>query len=332
MIRPRASGRIGAWLDNLPEAQWQSITELRLRVGKPAELVAGERRSDADFAPSQADMDELIASLSGYARYAVEGEMARGYIPVAGGHRAGVCGKLILENGRPARMSGVTSICLRMTRMIPQASAPFRRHLLDAAGNVRRVLIFGPPGCGKTTVLRDASLWLSDECGRHVAVCDERGELFSQPLGKDEGKRIDVLRCERRENALMTLLRSMSPDVLVADEIGTEEDARAIAEMARCGVGLLATAHGGSFAELIKRPTLRALLQDGAFDRIVWLRPLGRVAAVYDSGGMEVKDDELGCGGAGADGRSGRGRGDCGGRDEAGALGAGDAPMPSADE
>ncbi len=267
------------------------LEEIRFRTGRPVELVIGGRSRDEDVVLDQEAMGALLAALSGYSLYAFERQMAMGFIPLAGGHRAGVCGKIVEENGQAVRMSAVTSICLRVARSVPGASAPVRAHLLGKDRQVRRTLLLGAPGCGKTTVLRDAALYLSDRCGIHVAAADERGELFpSVPMR--EGRRLDVLSGASKALAVQILLRSMSPGAIVTDEIGHEADVAALMEAARCGVGLLASAHAEGMRGAAARPALRRLFHARAFDRYIHLGNRGRVLGVYDEEGRPCGREE----------------------------------------
>lgn len=249
------------------------LEEIRVYAGCPAELAFADGRRVTDVRMEGDAMDGLLAALCGCALYRFERELAQGYIPLPGGHRAGVCGRMTWENG-VWRMGGVTSICIRISRDVPGASAPIRPYLLGAGGGPLRTLLLGPPGCGKTTALRDAALWLAGERGLRVAVADEREEI----VGGRSGLRLDVLGGMEKARAFSLLLRSMSPQVIVTDEIGRAEDGAALMDAARCGVGVVATAHTRSLEEAAERPLLRRLLP--AFDRCILLGKHGCVQAV----------------------------------------------------
>lgn len=204
--------RLPPWAEKLlaalAPAELDALEEMRFRCGQRAEFVIGGRGKDMPLVTDGAQMAELTAALCGYARYAYETQMAQGYIPLEGGHRAGVCGRLTREEGGKARLCAVTSVCIRVARDVPGASKSVRGYLTDGRGSALRALLLGPPGCGKTTVLRDAARWLSDARGLHVAVADEREELFP---GGAAGCRIDVLSGESKAQAVRTLLRAMAP-------------------------------------------------------------------------------------------------------------------------
>lgn len=253
------------------------LEEVRIRRMCRTELMLhGERRHEA-YMPDDAGMRDLIAALSGYSLYAYEREMAQGYLTLPGGHRAGICGRITMDEAGGAHMADVTSVLIRIARRIDGASRPIRRFLLGEGGRPLRVLLVGAPGCGKTTALRDAAIWLARERGLQVAAADEREELF--PSGAEDGVAVDVLHGVGKAQAMRRLIRTMAPQVLVTDEIATAEDVQAIEEAARCGVGILASAHASSIREAADRPALGVLLRGGALDCCILL---GRHGACMD--------------------------------------------------
>ena len=288
----RLPEKLAVQLRGLPAQERRALEEIRIYAGSDAELVIN---GAARKIPVRPEMDELLAMLSAQALYRCEREMAMGYIPLPGGHRAGVCGRMICQVDGTWQMTQISSVCIRIGRHIPDASLPIREYLLDQQGCAQRVLVLGPPGSGKTTVLRDAALWLSRN-GVRVAVADEREELF--PGGaRCADIRMDVLGGMDKARALSRLIRSMAPQMVITDEIGRDEDAQAVLDALRCGVGLLASAHARSMEEAAQRPAIGALLSQHAFDWYVLLGRRAQVLGVYgdtDKGEMEL--GQLGCG------------------------------------
>lgn len=284
------------------------LEEVRVYAGGQVQLVIGGR---SRMLPVRANLDDLLLSLSAHALYSCETQMAEGYIPLPGGHRAGVCGRMRQQDGM-WRMTDVLSVCIRICRRIPDASRGIRPFLLDEAGMPCRVLLLGAPGCGKTTVLRDAALWLAQQ-GLHVGVADEREELFATKNMDALPPGLDVLCGLDKARTFSMLVRSMAPQVIVSDEIGHPADAQAVLDAVRCGVGLLLSAHAGSMADAMRRPALCQIIKEHAFDRCILLGRYGGVSGVYDGQGRKEAEWEerafgqLGCGRDGDD-RHQRGR------------------------
>lgn len=340
-LYPRLTQEVIGVLRGQKADRLSCLEEIRAYSGCALELICAGESVRTGLIMGEEQMDRLLAALSGYALYRCERQMAQGYLPLGGGHRAGVCGRMTYEDGA-WRMGEVTSLCIRISRHIPGVSRVIQRHLTDAAGRARRVLFLGAPGCGKTTMLRDAAAYLADVAGLRVAAADEREELFAQAVQKGQGKgmRVDVLMGMNKAQAMAMLLRSMAPQVIVTDEIGREEDAAAIEDAARCGVGLLASAHAGSLSQCLCRPVLRRLMDGRVFERYILLDRRGGdlVCRVWDEEGREIRreeengNDKLGCSGDGDDWNQRDRFSDFGWRTTARALDTGDAQMPAADE
>lgn len=288
----------------LPDADLAELEELRLKPDQPVLCRFRDKEAlltkDGGLSAatstlplrifSQEEMHKTVLLLADSSLYAFEQELRRGYITLPGGHRAGITGRAVLENGAIRTIKDISAINMRIARAVEGVALPLLPQLLAADGSVHSTLLISPPRAGKTTMLRDLARLLSDGIGTkpcRVGMVDERSELAAMRLGVAQipvGLRTDVMDgCPKAEGMLL-LLRSMSPDVLVTDELGRPEDAYAMAEAAHAGVRVITSAHGNNEAEIRLRPVLADLLAAGAFQRIVVLsrrRGPGTVEEVY---------------------------------------------------
>ncbi len=289
--------------DEIPELG--PLLQIRLGAGRPVELCfpgvsrflapSGRLVPEASQAwvPDGNLAHQLLQRAAQGSLYALEQELQHGFLTLPGGHRLGLAGQVIAHDGG-YRLVHVGSVNVRLARAQPGAGL----FLLEALAARRllppfpSLLLAGPPGSGKTTLLRDLIRLASEGVAAHgleglrVGVVDERSELAACHHGVPRhwlGPRTDVLDGVPKVAGLMQLIRTMDPQVVATDEIGSSEDARAVLEARKAGVIVLATAHAGSLEELAARPGLGPLLAQQAFDVVCLLarrpRP-GQIAAV----------------------------------------------------
>jgi len=305
-ILPLLADRLRQALSSVAPGVLETLEEIRVRVGRPLHLVVGDGEV---FLPqavvTAADFRATLELITGSSLYALEEELRNGYITLPGGHRVGLAGRAVLENGRVRTLKHLSGLNFRVSREFPGAATdvldviwPIGAGSSAPAERPMSALIVSPPRAGKTTVLRDLARLLSTggpgRPGLKVVIVDERSEIagcFEGLPQKDVGPRTDVLDACPKAAGMMMALRSLGPEVLVADEIGRPEDAAAIHEAVNAGVTVVSSAHGASLEEIRRRPAIREIIAGGAFGRYVFLgrRPApGTVVAVLDGAGRPL--------------------------------------------
>ncbi len=267
------------------------IAEIRLRAGRRAAAVTTDGRIFPCSEPfSAGDIAECFQELCRYSVHSFSREISEGYITLEGGHRVGICGTSVCTSGvsgRTETFRDISSLCIRMAREVRGCAEP----LYEAAfsDGLCSLLVLGKPMSGKTTVLRDLARLLGEN--HRVVLIDSRNELSASLHGQpalDIGENTDALVGCGKSEGIMLALRSLSPEIIVCDEIGDDFDA--VRQCLFCGVKLVAAAHAGSFDEARRREGLRELLP--CFDKTALLGTRGALC------GIERTFSQPLCGGA----------------------------------
>ena len=285
------------------------VQEIRLRCGQPLIFILNgveqfmqkngslsQNRENA-FIVELEEIRETMEYISNYSMYAFEEELRQGFITVAGGHRVGICGKAVMENGALKTIKYISFINIRIAHEVKGCSLPILEYLYQKDDRIYNTLVISPPMHGKTTLLRDMVRNVSNgiyenDIWKHkgitVGLADERSEIAASYLGVPQneiGIRTDVMDAMPKTYGIMMLIRTMSPKVVAVDEIGSPEDVAAILYGINCGCSFLATIHGESIEDIVKKQSLQPLIQERIFQRYLLLKKDGRglrMCTIYD--------------------------------------------------
>lgn len=285
-------------LQALPEHWKRQIHEIRLRSDQPVVLITAEhslfldqqgnvleKKNKQELICSHECLEQTFRAVCGYSVHTHQREMIHGYIPLRGGHRAGLGATAVEREGTVTSVKEISSLNIRIARQVFGAADP-----LVPTAQQGGLLLAGGPGSGKTTLLRDLARQLAggeDRPGKKVVLLDERGELAAMWDGipqNDVGINTDVLNGFPKAIGMEMAVRSLSPDIILCDEIGSRREAEGIVGCMNAGVQMIASVHAGSMNELARKPWVMELLKLGAFPTVVLLnnrKGVGQIETIY---------------------------------------------------
>ena len=258
-----------------------TLQEIRIRVSKP--IILKQRNSDIVLQHIVTN-EELLHILERFCEnsiYAYKNQICEGFLTIKGGHRIGITGSCVIENGKIINIKYVSSLNIRIAREVKGCGNAIINEIIDIDNQtILNTLLVSPPGKGKTTMLRDLVRQISNGIneikfkGKIVGLIDERGELAACYRGipqNDVGIRTDVIENVSKEKGVEILLRSMAPEIIACDEIGTHEDVQAIEKMLISGVKGLFTMHGNNLEDIKKNTEINNLIEENQIEKIIVL-------------------------------------------------------------
>lgn len=282
----------------LMSLNFNKITEMRLRVGLPIVIEYAGRQflsesgitQDIRLAllPTAQEIFDIVFKACESSIYSYNEEIKQGFVTIENGARIGLCGEVVIENGQVKTIKNFSSLNIRFPHIVKNCSLPILGYLYDEK-NIFNTLIIAPPASGKTTFIRDISTQFCDKnIARSVLIIDERREICANQNGKNKlyaGNFVDVYSGGIKELSITSAIRTMSPEVVILDEISTKEDAESMLQLVGAGIKFVATTHCASMEELRIKPIFASLLGCNVIDRFVVLSTRngqGTVEYVYD--------------------------------------------------
>ena len=256
-----------------------AVQEIRIKANKPVIVNLSYKEIILGFVPSIDDLKQILVRISNYSLYADEEEIRQGYITIKGGPRIGIAGECVLNKGEIKTIRNISSLNIRICHEVKGCSNEVMKYI-NKNDSILNTLIVSPPKCGKTTILRDMARNISNGMplynlkGKKVSVIDERSEIASCFNGipqLDIGIRTDILdNCFKKDGMIMAI-RSLSPEIIICDEIGTYGEIEALNMAFNSGVNIIVTIHGYSIDDVYKRTVFKELLENSILDRIIVL-------------------------------------------------------------
>ena len=305
------STRLQQTLCFLPHSITAQVSEIRLRMGQPVALSGStgirfvSSRQGVSLMPGadnllaeKEDLSETFHRLCEFSVHSCQSQIGEGFLTVRGGHRAGLCGTAVITDGKITGMRSISGISLRIAREIPGVADAVLPLALSGG-----IILAGAPGSGKTTMLRDRARQLSGGGGHAphtVAVVDERGELAGSWQGErqsDLGPCCDVLDGYPKAQGILQAVRTLAPEYVICDEIGTEAEALALEAGMNAGAVMIISVHAGSREELLHRAVVQRLLYSGAFHSVALLGSgavRGSVQKIFRAGDLLGENSRIG--------------------------------------
>lgn len=282
-----------------------TLEEIRIRVSKPIILKFNDQEKVLKYSVTTQEILSCLQNICENSIYSYQTQISEGFITIKGGHRVGITGSCVIENGKVININYISSLNFRIAKQVLGSSNKIMGHIIHLEENsIYNALIVSPPGCGKTTLLRDIIRQISSGIKEikflaiNVGVVDERGEIAALYKGipqNDIGIKTDVIDNVKKSIGMRMLIRSMAPKVIAADEIGNIEDIDAINYAMCSGSKGIFTAHGSNLEDITLNPVLKDLIGKHIFERIFFLdeKKRGSIKKIYTLNKKTAEYEEL---------------------------------------
>lgn len=248
------------------------LQEIRIKINEPCILYFDNEEIITNHKVSREEMKMILQKILNYSIYAYEEEIRQGFVTIQGGHRVGLAGECVMNGEDIKTIKYISSVNIRVCREIIGCSNKIIKYIVNNE-RIFNTLIVSPPKCGKTTIIRDIARNLSMN-KKKVSIIDERSEIAACFMGVPRmnlGARCDVLDNCLKSRGMIMAIRSLSPDVIVCDEIGRDEDYKALELAFNSGINVICTIHGFDIADIKRRKIFNELILDNILERIIVL-------------------------------------------------------------
>ena len=257
------------------------LQDIRMRTARPIILRLQEKDFILQYNIPQSEILQIVERLCENSIYAYKNQICEGFITVKGGHRVGLTGSCVIENGKIVNVKYISSLNFRIAREVLNCSTRVLREIIDIENkSIYNTILVAPPGRGKTTILRDVIRRLSngiDEInfkGKTCGVVDERGEIAAMYKGvpqNDVGIRTDIIENVTKNQGIHMLVRTMAPEIIACDEIGSSDDVDAIHYALYSGVKGIFTMHGKNIEDIKNNRQIYELIENREIQKVVFL-------------------------------------------------------------
>ncbi|WP_152658068.1 stage III sporulation protein AA [Oceanobacillus sp. CFH 90083] len=293
LFPPSYQGRINDFVGH----RWSQLQEIRVRIHQKIEFIFDSSVCWLDKPlPDKKEAVYILNQLSEYSLYRLEEELRNGFITIEGGHRVGIAGGIITADQKVKAIQPVSFFNIRIAKQKKGCADMLMPYIYDGA--YYHTMILGAPQSGKTTMIRDICRQIASASdlnrSKKVTIVDERSEIAASIRGvpqHDIGGRTDVLDACPKAEGMMMAIRTLSPDILIVDEIGTDKDVEAIIEASQAGVKVICTLHAGSMSDLYRRLSIQKILQESIFERFLLLgqgKRIGKLINAFDRDGKQI--------------------------------------------
>ena len=255
----------------------QRISEIRLRANAPMSVTYMNRNvhifgGEMVFCNAY-EVAATLQKLCEDSVHTYSETLKEGFVALENGYRIGVCGRAGIAGDSIKSIYEISSLAIRIPHPVSGISGEILRLIVKPEG-IAGVLFYAPPNVGKTTLIRDLAASLSGGVRpRKTALIDTRGEIYMKEMF--ENNLVDVLRGYPRAKGIEIATRTLSPEIIFCDEIGSAEEAKAILSAQNSGVPLIATAHADSKEALFRRPNIRILYENEIFRYYIGMKRRG---------------------------------------------------------